>query len=237
MNDYKQATRPLFMAGLLFLVLFMIIGWGVGTKSSWVEAFDMYGIDHIHRFVAPSLTAFVKVATELGNIRLVIPVTIILVLILFFKKRFAEGLWLGGTILFCGAISTKVLKKLIDRDRPEFLQLITKTNESFPSGHTIATTIFYGLLGLVLLLAVRELWKKWVIALITMAWILFIMVSRIYLGVHYPTDVLAGFLFGAASVSLSVGVYLIAEEPLRHLLAKWKLQDQSKALRNREVNE
>ena len=237
MRTKERSVTPFLIIGTIFLILFAIVAWGVYFESNWVHTFDMNWIKRIQSYVSDGITPYIKVITDLGNIRFVIPVTIILVLILFFKKRFAEGLWLGGTILFCGAISTKVLKKLIDRDRPEFLQLITKTNESFPSGHTIATTIFYGLLGLVLLLAVRELWKKWVIALITMAWILFIMVSRIYLGVHYPTDVLAGFLFGAASVSLSVGVYLIAEEPLRHLLAKWKLQDQSKALRNREVNE
>ncbi|HLR09376.1 MAG TPA: phosphatase PAP2 family protein [Bacillota bacterium] len=233
MNDYKQATRPLFMAGLLFLVLFMIIGWGVGTKSSWVEAFDMYGIDHIQRFVAPSLTAFVKVATELGNIRLVIGVTVILVLILFFKRRFAEGLWLGGTILFCGAICTKIFKVAFDRDRPDILQLITKTNESFPSGHATATALFYGFIGLLIVLISKRRWKKIAVICITLLWILFIMLTRIYLGVHFPTDVVAGASFGLASALISLAVYIHVRHSLIAFLEKLKLNDESSLLKQR----
>src|SRR5699024_8515887 len=113
---------------------------------------------------------------------------------LFIKRKFTEGLWFGGTILFCAAIGGKILKKLFDRDRPMFLQLIEKSNESFPSGHATATTIFYGFIGVVLILAVNQLWKKVMIGFVMMAWIGFILFTRIYLGVHFPTDVLAGFL-------------------------------------------
>lgn len=233
MRTKERSVTPFLITGAVFLVLFGIVSWGVYFENSWVHTFDISWINRIQSHISNGLTAFIKVVTDLGNIRFVIPVTIILVLILFFRRRFAEGLWLGGTILVCAAIATKILKKIIDRDRPEYLQLISKTNESFPSGHSIATTIFYGLVGVVLLLAVKELWKKWIIAMITLAWILFIMFTRIYLGVHFPTDVLAGFLFGAASVFLSIGVYLIVEEPLRNILAKLKLQDRSKTLKEK----
>lgn len=237
MRTKERSITPFLITGGIFLILFGIITWGVYFEQSWIHTFDMNWINRIQSHVADGRTSFIKVITDLGNIRFVIVATIILVLILFFRRRFAEGLWLGGTILVCAAIATKILKKLIDRDRPDYLQLITKTNESFPSGHATATTIFYGLIGLVLLLVVKELWKKWVIALITLAWILFIMVTRIYLGIHFPTDVLAGVLFGTASVFLSVGVYLIAEEPLRNMLSKLKLQDRSNALKKEYVND
>ncbi|MEN1968058.1 phosphatase PAP2 family protein [Lentibacillus sp. N15] len=233
MRIRERSATPFLVTGAIFLVLFGIVAWGVYVENDWIHTFDLNWIDRIQSHVASGTTAFIKVITELGNVRLVIVLTIIIVILLFWKRRFAEGLWLGGTILVCAAIATKILKKLVDRDRPEILQLITKTNESFPSGHVTATTIFYGLIGIVLLLTVKELWKKWIIALVTLAWIVFIMITRIYLGVHFPTDVLAGFLFGSASVFLSIGVYLIAEEPLRNVLAKLKLRDQSNLLKQR----
>src|SRR5690625_3430952 len=166
--------------------------------------------------------------TELGNIRLIIVLTIIIALVLFFKRRYAEGLWLGGTVLFCAAVMGKILKETFDRERPQFLQLVKRSTESFASGHATATTILYGLMGLVIVLAATKAWKKFVAGFITLAWIVFILVTRVYLGVHFPTDVIAGFLYGMASVFLSVGVYLIAQEPLRQLLGKMKLNDQSK---------
>ncbi|GGB52503.1 phosphatase PAP2 family protein [Lentibacillus populi] len=227
----KELTAyPFILTGIVFLLLFGVISWGVYVDSSWVHTFDLTWIDHFQSYVSNGKTSFIMKITELGNIRLVIALTIILVIVLFFKRKYAEGLWLGGTILVCAAIAVKLLKHLVDRDRPEYLQLITKTNESFPSGHATATTIFYGLIGLLLFLAVKKGWTKFIIAFITLAWILFIMVTRIYLGVHYPTDVLAGFLFGMASVFISVGVYLIARDPLRNLLGKLKLKDKSELL-------
>lgn len=66
----------------------------------------------------------------------------------------------GNNPFFCAAIGGKILKKIFDRDRPAFLQLIEKTNESFPSGHATATTIFYGFIGLVLILTAVQIWKK-----------------------------------------------------------------------------
>src|SRR5690625_3167289 len=165
--------------------------------------------------------------TELGNIRLIIVLTIIIAIVLFSKRRYAEGLWLGGTILFCAAIMGKILKEMFDRERPQFMQLVERSTESFPSGHATATTIFYGLIGLVIVLAAAKAWKKFVAGLITLAWIVSILVTRVYLGVHFPTDVIAGFLYGMASVFLSVGIYLVVREPLRQLLRKMNLNDRS----------
>lgn len=230
MKIRELSTLPFFIIGFLFLILFGIIAWSVHFESSWVASFDLTWIERIQAFVTEGKTSFIMKITELGNVRLVIVLTIILVIMLFFKRKYAEGLWLGGTVLLCAVVAVLTLKKLFDRDRPEYLQLVTKTNESFPSGHATATTIFYGLIGLVLVLATTKLWKKFVVGFITLAWIVFILVTRIYLGVHYPTDVIGGFLFGMASILISMGVYLVAREPLRDLMKKLKLNDQSKTL-------
>lgn len=228
LRTQRVSPAPFLVIGVLFLILFGVISWGVYFDSSWIRSLDLSWIDRIQGSISEGKTSFIMKITELGNMKLVIALTIIIAIVLFFKRKFAEGLWFGGTILFCAAIGGKVLKKFFDRDRPAFLQLIEKTNESFPSGHATATTIFYGFIGLVLILASVQIWKKVVIGFITLVWIGFILFTRIYLGVHFPTDVLAGFLYGIASVLISIGVYLLVQQPLRQLLRKLHLEDQSK---------
>ncbi|WP_210095890.1 phosphatase PAP2 family protein [Oceanobacillus polygoni] len=216
--------------GLLFLLLFSIVAWGVYFESQWIAAFDSLWIERIQGTISERKTSFIKITTELGNMRLIIALTILLVIVLFFKRKYAEGLWFGSTILFCAAIAGKILKKAFDRDRPAFLQLIEKTNESFPSGHATGSTVFYGLIGLVLVLIVANIWMKFVVGFTTLVWIGFILVTRVYLGVHFPTDVIAGFFFGMAATLLSIGTYLIVQQPLQSLLRKLHLNDQSDTL-------
>lgn len=227
MKIRNLSTVPFFITGFLFLILFGIVAWGVYFESSWVTSFDLSWIERIQGSVSAGKTSLFMKITELGNMKLVIVLTIIIAIVLFFKRKYAEGLWFGGTILFCAAIGGMILKKTFDRERPAFLQLVEKTTESFPSGHATATTIFYGLIGLVLVLASVQIWKKFIVGFITLAWIGFILITRIYLGVHFPTDVIGGLLYGLAAILLSMGVYLIVQEPLRNLLRKMKLNDQS----------
>lgn len=214
--------------GGLFLLLFGAVSFGVYNESSWVHSLDMNFIGKIQSNVNEEKTALLTLLTEVGNIRLVIMLTIILSLILFIKRWYAAGLWFGGTILFCAAIGTKILKEVFNRTRPDIMQLIEKTSESFPSGHATSTTIFYGLLGLAFILVTTHVWKKIVIGFVTLVIIGFILISRIYLGVHFPTDVIAGFLYGIASVLISVGVYQRLAQPLQQWLKKLGLADQSK---------
>jgi len=232
----RKLSNSLLLIGLLFLALFCVICMGVAGKSAWIQSFDLYWIDAIQSHISTGKTNAIIWITELGNMRLVIVLTILIAIWLFIKRRFADGLWFGGTILFCGAIATKLLKGAFDRERPHFHQLVSKTSESFPSGHATGTTVFYGMLALAFILVTTALWKKIVIGTVALAGILFILVTRIYLGVHFPTDVLAGFCLGMASVFISVSVYLHMQQPLRRLLQRWHLKDKSISTLQRKRN-
>lgn len=229
MKTKTLSAMPFLVIGFLFLLLFGIMTWGVLFDSSWVTAFDISWIDRIQSHVSEGTTSFIMKATELGNLKVIILLTVISVIILFIMKKYAEGLWLGGTMLLCGAVAVKILKSVIDRDRPEILQLVVKTNESFPSGHSVGTTIFFGLIAVIAVLSTINIWKKWLISLLCLAFIFFIFATRIYLGVHFPTDVVGGFFFGMASLWISVGIYILVREPLREFLEKIGLHDRSTA--------
>lgn len=230
MQKRKIPATPLFILGLLFLILFGVIAQGVNVKGDWVHRFDMYWIDHIQSLVNNGLTSFIKLFTHLGDVKLIIVLTILICAILFVKKRYADGLWFGGTILFCAVILEMILKKVFDRSRPDFMQLINETGASFPSGHATATTIFYGFIGVVLMISAvktsRMLWT----GVVTFLFIALILTSRVYLGVHYPTDVVGAFCYGMASVFISIAAYVRLQQPLIDLLDRFNLKDQSKPL-------
>lgn len=211
------------------MILFGIVSFGVFKESTLIENIDLAIIEVIQTNVTDTKTAFLSILSEIGNIRLIIALTISFVIFLFMKKWYVAGFWLGGTVLCFAAIGTKLIKKVIDRARPDILPLIEKTTESFPSGHATSATIFYGMLGLVLILITKKYWKKTVIGLAVLVLIGFILMTRIYLGVHFPTDVIGGFLYGIASVFLSFGIYQRVLEPLQHVLLRFKLQDRSKS--------
>lgn len=100
-------------------------------------------------------------------------------------------------------ISSVLLKRLFERARPEaFLPLTTAHSYSFPSGHTTSAAAFYGLLAVWLW---RTQHRRW--AVLAGLWVLAVGVSRIYLGVHYPSDVLAALALGVIWIFIVMRIY------------------------------
>ena len=222
--------KVLGITGCIFLLIYLIIAGGVYTESKWVDTLDLALIHLIQGQITETVTAAVSILTDIGGIRQVIVLTVIVTAVLLIKKMYVAGFWLSGTMMLCPVLLTVIMKMAVDRERPDFLVLATEQSQSFPSGHTTASTIFYGLIGTALILAVKGLWKKLAITAVTLMIITFVMLSRIYLGAHFPTDVLGGFCFGIASVFLSISVYQFVLAHLQKLLLKWNLHDKSPSL-------
>lgn len=225
--DMKKA---LGITGYTFLLIYLIIAGGVYTESQWVDTLDLALIHLIQGQITETVTAAVSILTDVGGIRQVIVLTVIVTAVLLIKKMYVAGFWLGGTMLVCPVIFTLVMKMAVDRERPDFLVLATEQSRSFPSGHTTAATVFYGLIGTCLILAAKSLVKKIAFATITLLIITFVMLSRIYLGAHFPTDVFGGFCFGIASVFIAVSVYQFVLPHFQKRLLKWNLHDRSPSL-------
>ena len=191
----KQITyiaRGRAAAAFAGLVFFAVISYFVVTQDT--PAFDTVVREYIYSLRGEGLTAFFTRVTYLGNWQ---AITLICCLFLLLPGvRHSFGIPLSATAL-TAALIQRVLKVSFHRARPDLtLHLITQGGYSFPSGHSFSVLIFY---GTVIFLCRRNLKDKTAANAITAllsCLILLIGFSRVYLGVHYPTDVLGGWSLG-----------------------------------------
>lgn len=157
-------------------------------------AFDTTLLLWLHQFSNPMLDRVMLTVTELGNPRVVVPVAFVSFAILWLQRYKHEAkifaiACLGGAILNTG------MKLAFSKPRPELWhRLITETSFSFPSGHALGSMVLYGFLAY--LLAIHYPKFSWIIYALAALAIMTIGFSRLYLGVHWPTDVLAGYGIG-----------------------------------------
>lgn len=143
---------------------------------------------------SPLLTEIMLLITFLGGPFLLMGAAF-LVIVFTYKKHMKECLLFILT-LSMGIITNIILKNLFERDRPTLSPLQSLTDYSFPSGHAMNSFIFYTLLAYFIYHLTRKKKLSFVISAFSLLLIMLIGFSRIYLGVHYPTDVLGGYLAG-----------------------------------------
>lgn len=210
-------AEKLGFTGIVFLILYFIITWGVMADLEWVQKFDYSLTALIQGQVTEDGADFVSVATDIAGFPAVFVLTLAVVLTLLIKKMYIAAVWFGLTIYIFASFFMDTMKDLIGRERPDLLVITTETSMSYPSGHSIASVMLFGFVGLILILLAKKLWQKVVIGVIAGIIILFVMTSRIYLGVHYPSDTIGGFTFGMAAIFISVSFYQLALPRLK----KW----------------
>lgn len=180
-----------YLLGLWFAVFLLIIFLGLAEDVWFREGFswDAPIILGIHSLSNPTLDSVIKLVTQTGNAG-----AIVLVLALagwfIWKQQKINAFSILGT--FGGAVGINALLKLIfARPRPHlFPPLVVETDFSFPSGHVTAAVALYGFIAFLLWQNRHYIW-----AALSAAWIFVIAISRIYLGVHYPSDTLAAMAF------------------------------------------
>ena len=134
-------------------------------------------------------------------------------LALWSTRRHVSALLFAGSVLGGFGLST-VLKIAIARARPEaWKALVTEKSYSFPSGHAVMSTVFFGGLAAVVFHLSKSRWRRGLAVLLAAAIVLTIAASRIYLGAHWPTDTLAGMAAGL----IWVGFYASATETVTHI--------------------
>jgi undecaprenyl-diphosphatase len=181
---------------VLGLVLFVLVGWGVGEiLTSVLRSADLNSVRDVAAHRSAALTEAARVLTWAGSAFLLVPLALIACLLLARAgqrpEAFAVAVSLGGAIL----ISTWV-KLLVSRPRPPVAHLQGVTGASFPSGHATQASAFWLSLVLALRAAGAPPMHTRVTAGLALLIVLTVAASRVYLGVHYPSDVVAGVLLG-----------------------------------------
>ena len=169
---------------LLFFYLVRLI------NANTISVLDNYIYNLIKGFISPKMTPIVKFITEFGNYTVMVPV--IILFYLFNKdKSFNRYFTINLVAIFT---SNFIVKNIIRRDRPIDINLIIENGFSFPSGHSMVSFAFYGfIIYYVYCSHLSKLGKTIIISILTLL-VLMIGLSRIYLGVHYASDVIGGFV-------------------------------------------
>lgn len=226
--------RNFIITGFIFLLLYIVITIGVITDHAWVQHFDYTFTALIQGQLTEGGAGFVSIATDIADFPAIFILTVAVVLLLLIRRMYIAGFWFGATIYIWASFFMDTMKTLIGRERPDLLVITMETSLSYPSGHSISSVMFYGFLGVILILAVRQTWKKVLIATAASTIVLFVLASRVYLGVHYPSDTIGGFTFGMAGIFFSLGLYHVALPRLKRWTESKNRRDRSPDLLHRK---
>lgn len=195
-------TILLLVSGVVALIVFAVVAHEVVGENE--NGFDNAVFSYLHdHVVTPQLTPVMKGVTFLGSSTFLLPAYILLIVFYLYKgekRRWLEVLLIGGL----GILLNYLMKLFYHRARPADPLIGPLKSFSFPSGHAMSAFIFYGLLIYFVWEAqVKRLYKTLgTVILVIIA--LTIGFSRMYLRVHFPSDVIAGFCLGLAWICFSI---------------------------------
>ncbi len=211
--------RRLEIRALLALAVLCSAVWMVLKLASEVKEGETQGVDRAlllamrmpggpHDPRGPRwLQEAARDISALGGFTVLTLVTVASVLLLLIYRRRLQALVFGSTIVLA-QIAAEVLKAFVDRPRPDLVSHFDLTySSSFPSGHSMMSPVVYFTLAVILAAGERRVAARWLVLVGAILLVMAIGVSRVYLGVHWPSDVLAGWTLGSG-IALCGGVAL-----------------------------
>ena len=198
MKEFIKKNLKWFIL-LVCLVGFLKLAEDVFSKE--ILQADIVGYELISSFlISDFATPIAKLITNFGGALVLIGTTIVLVISI---KNRRIGLSIIANLGIVTGLNI-VLKQIVQRPRPTEYRIVNETGYSFPSGHSMVSMAFYGFLIYLIYKYVKNQYLK--IGLITFLSILIISIgiSRIYLGVHYTSDVMAGFCISVSYLVLYI---------------------------------
>lgn len=212
----KEKVKEFIINNLKWIILFICL---IGFLALAEDVFnkeimngDIIGYKFISTFlISDFATPIAKFITNFGGAIFIAVVAIFLAIIIKNKK-------IGISILSNLVIITglnQLFKRILQRARPTEYRIIQETGYSFPSGHSMISMAFYGYLIYLIYKHVKNKYIKWISISLLSILICLIGISRIYLGVHYTSDVLGGFLISISYLVIyisSVNKFLMEDK-------------------------
>ena len=198
--------QTFMMKGSFALLLFMIIGYIVKFYPEMLVSFDQPIQTAIRGDLPETLTLLFRAITHLIDIPVIISWVLIVAFVFYRKQWKMESYLMMGNLTLAGILIV-TFKNIYQRPRPEILHLVEEKGFSFPSGHSLAVTIMVGTLIVILSQRIKNtVWRK-IVQILLSLYIFSVLVSRIYLGVHYPSDVIASLCVGLGVLFMEFPFY------------------------------
>ena len=203
----KEKIKEFIVKNLKWIILFICL---IGFLALAEDVFnkeimngDIIGYKIISTFLISDFTIpRAKFITNFGGAIILIVVTIAL-FISIKNKKIRLSIFSNLVII---TILNQLLKRILQRPRPTEYRIIEETGYSFPSGHSMISMAFYGYLIYLIYKYVKNKYIKWISIILLSILICVIGISRIYLGVHYTSDVLGGFLISISYLIIYISV-------------------------------
>ncbi len=188
--------------------LFALLWDSVEDKKHHVTRFDTTILNWMHTHQEPWLLPTAKSLAFLGSPRTIVGIAVLGVLVGLAWRKVRGAAWTLPIAVIGAGIIIQGVKIEFHRPRPTlYHQLIPEKGYSFPSGHSLIAIVVYGLLGYFAMHLVKGHGKRTVVAALTILLIVAIGVSRPYVQVHYPSDVLAGWAAGIPWLMTCIGLH------------------------------
>ena len=207
-KDWKELIKKNLKWVVLFICLVGFLALAEDVFNKEIMYGDIIGYKLISTFlISDFVTPIAKFITNFGGAIFLSIATVMLFLLIKNKKI---GLSIISNIVII-TILNQLLKRILQRPRPTEFRIVEETGYSFPSGHSMVSMAFYGYLIYLIYRYIKNKYVKWTLITILNILICLIGISRIYLGVHYTSDVLGGFL-------LSISYLVIYISSIKKLL-------------------
>ncbi|MBP2832932.1 phosphatase PAP2 family protein [Aquimarina sp. U1-2] len=215
LGNRKEKIPYFIVAFVALLIVVLGINIFVELTEEVIEdtltLYDQRITEFILSYRSPFLTQFFKAVTAIGEKEgylIILGVCILLTIFIFKRWKYIAQI---VVVLFLAAASNVILKRFIDRARPGIDPLVIVKSLSYPSGHAMASIAFYGFLIYLLYRFKMNIFLKFFLILMFLFLILSIGISRIYLGVHFPSDVAGGYIAGLIWVFFCIFIFNLIE--------------------------
>lgn len=197
----KKILIPLGVLSLLFIILTILV------CTNTIEPLDNAVSSFIISIRSPELTNTMNIITNIsGSYALIVFTTLFIILIK--KKKYPLAITINLIAVF---ITSQLAKAIVERDRPLDM-LVSAPGYSYPSGHSMVGLAYFSFLSYLVIKYIPNKIVKIILPIVFTITILLVGFSRIYLGVHYLSDVLAGFLLGAIYLIIFINIYPLEEQ-------------------------
>ncbi|ANS76181.1 hypothetical protein AWM70_17650 [Paenibacillus yonginensis] len=201
-ENLNKGLSLAFLISLLCAILFVVLA--LSIRREWIVSFDQTIIQEVQGWETPGLTRFMEALSWIGTTKVVITIIVVIMLLLYFGFGHRRELIFFVWVCLGACLLNIVIKSMFKRERPDLHRIIEETGYSFPSGHSMVSFALYGSLAYLLWKHISSRAGRTALLVLNGSMIAGIGLSRIYLGVHYPSDVLGGYIASGCWLTLAI---------------------------------